>query len=221
MPYTGPFVRLTWQFQITGTDEIADTGVKLARFAGTIDANAFVANITPTQLDNMAGYLAVCMAASPGTHWAAYSALTSVKVAACDANGHYTSAPKLRAITGRAGTYEDVTPQSTVVVSLRSNETFGRANYGRMYLPHTSFPLGASYQATSAVATNVAVAAATMIGSINIQAALVQADVQVVNMSKLGTGTIKPVSKVGIGRLVDTQRRRRNALPEGTIFGLV
>jgi hypothetical protein len=221
VPYTGPFVRLTWQFQITGTDEIADTGVKLARFGGLIDADAFVTNITNAQLDNMAGYLATMLAVSPGTHWAAYSALTSVKVAACDANGHYTSAPKLRAITGHAGTYEDVAPQNTVVLSLRSSETFGRANYGRMYLPHTTYPLSTTYQATSAVATNVAIAGATMLGSINIQADLVQADVKVVNMSKLGTGTIKPVVRVGAGRLVDTQRRRRNALAEGTVFAFV
>lgn len=100
-------------------------------------------------------------------------------------------------------------PQISMVLSLRTARTRGYASNGRMYFPSARTPAPADGLITVAQANAVALAGATMIGAIR------DADVGVpAVMSAVGAGLVQEVTATRVGRVMDTQRRRRNALPE-------
>ena len=85
-----------------------------------------------------------------------------------------------------------------------------------MYLPHVKFPLmtGSPYAAGSSTAGLVS-AAATFINSAETAINFVTSDpVRASIMSQALPLTSKQILEVRVGNVVDTQRRRRNQLPE-------
>jgi len=215
MPYPKPFARLSWLFEIGGTAEVAETGLHISTVGSSpFDADAFVAGSTTTDLSLLATAYGLLFS-STGTWWASYSDLVGMKLAALDVTGHYTSAPLVEAVTGMHGTIESVPPQSSQVLSLRSGLTFGRANYGRMYLPHTMSQLvnGTPYIGVTN-ADSLSAAAGVLLSSVNTYADGVTAGAGIVLISKVGAGTVKGCANVEVGQVEDTQRRRRNKLNE-------
>lgn len=156
--------------------------------------------------------------------WTALAAFTStdtylswLKIAAIKTDGLYDREPKV---------YEDTTPnaggstyfnalQVAVVASLRSGQTLGRANYGRMYLPIGSLSRtsGSPYFPASQ-ATTIATAVKTWLQAVEGEVSTAGMAYEPAVMSSLGSGTTKPVTRVEVGRVMDTQRRRRNRIPE-------
>lgn len=106
--------------------------------------------------------------------------------------------------------------QCTVCVSLTTNKSRGLAHGGRFYPPVCLPGLGADGRITSANAQKIASSAATLISDLN---AIGPGDVSI--MSNVGAGAREPVRGVRVGRVVDTQRRRRNALPEEYVVSAV
>jgi hypothetical protein len=222
VPFDRRHIQVSWQFAINGTDEVADTSLHVANInplLNLVDAFAAIDDDEFTDLFN--AYIAMMIGGD--VQWASYSRLTSVKAALVDTAGHYVTEPKSRSFSAsNAGTIQEILPQSTVVLSLRSGLTLGQANYGRMYLPHTKLPLvDGTPRSSTANAAGLAVDAASFISSVGSTASGWLAGNDVYNMSKLGAGTSKLVTKVGVGRVVDTQRRRRNKLEEDTQFDSV
>jgi hypothetical protein len=120
-----------------------------------------------------------------------------------------TPTPAIGPLDAPAGPFSHAT-----VLSLRSGSTFGRANYGRCYIPGVI----SSYENGYYGGTNtqeMATQFRTLINGIN---NYLQNDVgplgistfRVYNLSSVGTGTSKPVTSVWVGSVPDTQRRRRN-----------
>lgn len=106
-------------------------------------------------------------------------------------------------------------PQASVVLSLRTGLP-GRARRGRMYIPLLALPLGSDARMTPAVQTALGNRAAAFLGAIN--AAVAGGGTwRVIVASGVGAGQNTIVNSVVIGRVVDTQRRRRNGLPEGNV----
>jgi hypothetical protein len=138
-----------------------------------------------------------------------------VKASPIGTDGLLLGEPKVQDESIALGNVESIPPQNSLVLTFWSGLTFGQANYGRMYLPYTgaAFTNGTPYIA-SATCTAIAAAGATFVGAINDIADAVLAGSGVVNISKVDAGTVKGVSTVRFGRLVDTQRRRRNRLTE-------
>lgn len=99
-------------------------------------------------------------------------------------------------------------PQIALCLSLRTSRARGYASNGRMYIPST-YPVGGDGFISETTAGNSAVSAAAFIGEIN---GIGLGDVSV--MSNVGAGRIEAVTAVRVGRVMDTQRRRRNQLPE-------
>lgn len=100
-------------------------------------------------------------------------------------------------------------PQIAIVISLRTARSRGFASNGRMYLPSALEPSVASGQIQQTAADTLALTSATFIAAV--------ADVGIgvpAVMSSAGAGRIEQVTGVRIGRVMDTQRRRRNALDE-------
>jgi hypothetical protein len=222
--YKTEFLKLSMIHAIFGTSEVAQTGCHLvppaapAFAAATAQALWTTANLT-TIATAWSNFLA-----SGNLAWADYSQFTAVKLAACGTDGKYLSEPLIYELPANSsvGTHANVAPQESLVMSLRSGSTFGEANYGRMYLPHTDLPLvaGTPY-ASGTDANNTAVHFVTWVTAVNSISTGHVADVVVSNMSQKGTGTSKAVSSIGVGLLIDTQRRRRNRLAEDYRFASV
>lgn len=93
-------------------------------------------------------------------------------------------------------------------VTLRTARRRGRAHVGGFYLPAPGMTPDGQGFATS-YATNASIVAAAMLDDV---AATLAAPVVI--GSALGAGRLEPVTAVVVGNVPDTQRRRRNALPE-------
>ena len=217
MPYPKQFLKLSFSFTVDNSDEVADTALSISTpLSAPFDAAAALSAWTLTDLTTLAtSYNSAVTASGTGFNWAVYSNLVAVKLAAVGVDGHYLTGPKIQAGLGYQGTVASVPPQNTVVLSLWSGLTFGRANYGRMYLPHTTlqFTTG-GYGCSSTVANTIATAFKSLFTDITSIANGHTATAGPVIMSSVGTGTVNTVNRLRVGNLVDTQRRRRNRLNE-------
>jgi hypothetical protein len=145
-----------------------------------------------------------------------------VKIAKRDTAGADTDAPAIWEFTtaplGLSATHMPFS--SAAVVSLRSGSTFGRANFGRMYLPCVASEINplTNGRFDSTTTSNLAGTAGALIDGINSHLSGFWsggiAGFNVRNLSKVGSGTAKKVTSVYVGNVPDTQRRRRNALAE-------
>jgi hypothetical protein len=106
-------------------------------------------------------------------------------------------------------------PQVALVATLRAAQR-GPARLGRIYLPGPAQTIGSDWRLSVANQTNYLNAVVTFIkaaaNSWNASDPLF--DVAAVNVSKVGAGALQRVEFVSVGRVLDTQRRRRNKLVE-------
>lgn len=217
MPYPAQSLYFTLLFRVNGSDETAVTGFHVSSTSGAYAAEIALSGIEPADLDAVAeAYLELVVGSTP-VLWPGYSILHGVKVAALDVDGHYLTDAVVRELPspfGGSGTTPH--PQLSLCMSLWSGSSIGKGNYGRMYLPHTCLPLETGLPRSSqANASTLSALGSQFITDIN---ALVAGGLgtagQVMILGKTGAGTRKPVSSVRIGRVTDTQRRRRDALIE-------
>lgn len=216
MAYTGQFLSFNWLFTIEGTDEIATTGLDFATEDPWIAAASALDQLEDTTLEALTDEY-ITMVNTSDVWWADYSLLQGIKVAAIGTDGHYLTDPRIVDLgSGTDGTAAGVVPQTTMVLSLRSGSSLGTGNYGRMYLPHCGMALvsGGPYAASTGV-TGLANAAQTFLQDIT---AAINVDLTAVVrpriMSQAGSGSQKVIERVAVGRVIDTQRRRRNRLTE-------
>lgn len=100
-------------------------------------------------------------------------------------------------------------PQIALVLSWRTARSRGYASNGRMYVPSAREVSTASGQIDATQADALAGVAATFINAIAASGVGTPAV-----MSSAGAGRIEEITGVRVGRVMDTQRRRRNALDE-------
>jgi hypothetical protein len=107
-------------------------------------------------------------------------------------------------------------PQCTTVVTLRTALLRGKGSVGRMYLPSTAILVNSDGRIAAGQAQNLANAAGVLISDLN---GLLDGDISVFGQGVGGTGpgSQRDVTGVRVGRVVDTQRRRRNQLDEGYV----
>lgn len=219
MPYPGYSVSVNWLGTIAGTDEVWSTGLTFAQPVVTqAAAEATRTNIVAVGQGVTDAFLILMKTAAFG--WADYSVLQGAKIAVLDPAGHYVDDPSVITTTDSSphGSLAGVPAQDTVCLSLRSGSSFGKGNYGRMYLPHTlpNISSGGPFISTGGQSSMLA-AAATFLNSAQAWAA----PAVPVIASQAGAGSFKPVTQVGMGRVLDTQRRRRNRLEEAYAFTAV
>lgn len=218
MAYVSTFWRISFLFTVNLTDEVAQTGVTMAQPLplGLVDPP------TNEQVDDMGDAFADLLATAELTR-GDYSRFVGVKAALVGTDGDYIAEPVLRTRTATAPTGSQVLPQDTVVLSLRSGQTLGKGNYGRMYIPHSRIQLNDGTPRTiPSYSLAVAQAGADFIAAMNLIGGGAAGDPSVRIMSQVaGIEGNKPVLSVGCGRVNDTQRRRRNALLEEYQFAPV
>lgn len=106
----------------------------------------------------------------------------------------------------------NVPPQLTICASLLTEATRGLAARGRFYPPPTSVTLSATGMIESGTRDTLVGAHQTLIRDLN---ALPGAVIGPYDVVVLGRGGVtRPVQRVRVGSVVDTQRRRRSALQE-------
>ncbi len=222
MTYQKAFLKISWLFAIGGTEEVAETSLNCSTTGpGTFDAEAALADMVDGDAVNLGSAIATVLANS-NTLWADYSDLVNIKAAAVGTDGHYlTDAVVFGGVTN-SGNDSQVLPQSSLVVSLRSMEITGDANFGRMYLPHTAALLETGTPRISATrSTDLATLFATFINDVDTVVSGLAGAPHPLIMSTKGTGTNKAIIQVACGRVIDTQRRRRNRLAEDYGFAVV
>jgi hypothetical protein len=219
MTYATPFLKLSWLFEIGGTDENAETSLGCAN-AGwdEADAQAALADIDTTTAEAI-GQIMVNILADTPPNWADYSDYVGLKCAAVDINGHYLTDPRIFDGYQASGNNANVLPQATLVMSLRSNSNLGRGNRGRMYLPHSSADLETGTPRMSSTrAADIGGLFSSFIYNLKAYTETWAGTPTPLIMSRFGSGVNKPIALVGCGRVVDTQRRRRGQLVEDTVY---
>jgi hypothetical protein len=146
--------------------------------------------------------------------------LDYVKLAVIDTDGDYAGNAKSYAATtsGIAATPGPPPPQLAYVVSLWDGITTGTGHHGRFYMPlpcDTMTVLGPTDgKMSSALVTVLRDTWKTTLHAIQGEISTIAVPVQLAIMSQSGGGKHALVTQIGVGRVVDTQRRRRNALDD-------
>lgn len=154
--------------------------------------------------------------------------LAYVKANVVDMNGHYVEqttlvhnyAPVISG--GGSGTLHPT--QVAWVVSLTTAYARGPAHRGRIYVPLPGVAISGTDGMVSATdATSLATSAKTFIETLaDTPGVDAGAPFKVLVMSKTGpNGATNPVTGVQVGRVLDTQTRRRNALGENYVSAAI
>jgi hypothetical protein len=155
---------------------------------------------------------------SATTYIASDVRLEWVKAAHLKTDGDYAGEPRVEAITPQVfggGTFAPQVLQASIAVTLDSGTNLGRAKTGRFYLPCPAVPRGTGSPFIGDLnCTNIATNAQTMLKAIAGELTQVEQAYFLAVMSKIGTGTTKAVTSIKVGNVIDTQRRRRNAITE-------
>lgn len=209
MPFTQSHARLTWGGSSCNGTEQWSSGL---RFGNPVAGGT-------TDLADVYDLIYAWLTDSP-VGMSQLFRLGWVKLAVIDVDGRYppdTEALLYERAPEQAGsTALNHPPQVSLAVTLETGVTRGRAARGRMYLPTTGQSVAADGRISSANAESLAVRTATFLDDLT---DLMAAPVWV--MSEVGAGTSRPVDAVSVGRVFDTQRRRRRQLDEDRVSALI
>lgn len=212
MPYTaGPFddehLYLQWGGKLPGGEEWS-CGLRMA--AAGASASTDPAGMIAAASDAVEAYHVRAT-----THTSQYAKLSFVKLNYLDTAGHYaedlTYQEILADVAGGGSATEIYPNQVALVVSLTTGVTRGPAHRGRFYLPMPSMAMEATGLIGAAQRDQVKTSTDTFIAALN----AINANYDVAVFSrKLGAPAHRLVTGVEVGRVLDTQRRRRRSLAE-------
>lgn len=208
MPYPGNHGILTWSGPAYGTLEEWSTSLRIAPSIPPDLAQLAAAKTAFTSL-----------ATATGVGMSGAVRLDTVKWAPQDADGRYGGGDAIELVSAAEaiGTQATMPAQISTVVSLRTGRSRGIGSNGRMYLPAMPEASPNTGKMTVQAQSQVQQAAAAFIGAIN---AIGIGDVVVASRGRTQNGVVvspglfEPVTGVRVGRVYDTQRRRRAGLSE-------
>lgn len=149
--------------------------------------------------------------------WPAETSIAWAKVAAVDTAGEYlTDAILYQDPSPTVGVHSGVTfpNQIALAVTTWSGQRLGKGNYGRMYWPAPFAVLDSGGRISSAYATVYAGLFADLVDAWSGEVGTVSVPGYAAIMSQaVGTPT-KKIEAIRVGRVLDTQRRRRNNVAE-------
>jgi hypothetical protein len=224
MPYDFKFLKVTFGFTIPSTDERALVNTNWAKDDGSFDPEAYRSSYIQGFANLMAQPLANFMGGNPTyLRWANYSYLDYVRFACIGTDGKtlgvsypYVVAPDPNPhgvdTTG-------IPPQMSVVGSTWNGEPYNRSNKGRLYFPHCQLLQAASSPTASAVTAEIIRDAFRSL--VNAWVNVVNAELLTTNMALMIMSKVRDsdgVTQVAVGRVNDTQRRRRAQLEEGKLY---
>ena len=210
-----PHVRMTMSGRLGGaTLERFSYAVNIANRNGSATTINFGTPAgTAWAADTAADAVAFHSRTTSGIH--ALAVLETVKFASIGVTGLYTTDPYIVDVVDTGGGYTGTPPaaQIALAVSLTTPKR-GPRGRGRFYLPMCAFAVNSVYLCYSVADANGARdSAKTFLDAVNNRPGVDFSDVVVVVASTKGTNS--PVTLVRVGRVPDTIRSRRSALPEG------
>jgi len=211
MAYSSTFYRVTQLYTIRDTDEIAQTSYDVGPAIATTPLTPPTTAFAEAHRDNWITFMNNIIELR-----ADYSIFVGTKVAAIGLDGHYTADPVSVTVAGGgvAGNEPQLPPQCSVVISLRASTSLGKGNRGRVYLPHTGIPAANLPTMSTTIRDFYLAEAVTAFSTINdIVSPDGPAQLRIMSQA-LPTPSNKAVVSLRCGRVIDTQRRRRNALDE-------
>lgn len=212
MPYTpGPFdsahVYVQWGGKLPG-NEAWSCGLRLYNAGGGA-------------LTNDPAVLAAATAAITAFHNRATSYISSsaklsfVKANVIGTDGHYVASTTLEQVVadvpGGGSASNPYPNQVALAVSLVTGFSRGPAHRGRFYLPMPYAPVGSDGLISSTDRDLVKTSATTMLTALNAMSSNLKVGVF---SRKLGVAGHRAVTGIEVGRVLDTQRRRRRSLKE-------
>lgn len=214
MAFNDPQIKLSWNWEITGTDEIGTSGVSLVQTGGILsDLDWFAAQTANIEDfgDAIEAFWSSADSCVPQG-----CKLTSVKMALLDLDGHYQTEAVESPLTATGFYANQFAAQLAVVTTLDTGKFKAPGKYGRFYTPVAIVGGGTDYFLSPTTQGNYLDAAVEFIDAINAAADIpvTNGKARVAAFSSVGSGSSLNVTSVKLGRLYDTQRRRRNQLTE-------
>ena len=216
MAYSHPFIKLTWGGTLAEGQDIWSSGLHLAtpendegQILASFIAMALEGTITPLSNRVVTFFSQVNTGVPTGVK------LTWVKLAMIGTDGKYSQPPIEIEKDTSGGSNVAGVPQNSLVVTLDSDKWKDPGKYNRFYMPFGLAGAGSVYSLNTLAQNNYLTNAKTFINGINSDLSFLDTNLTVscVTTSEVTNGYL-PVQKIKIGRLVDTQRRRRNSIPE-------
>lgn len=214
MPYPRSFYKVSFSGVLTGTEEIFNFGFHLTTPTSAL-TNTDWNGITDLVLQDTASAMVTSFQQSYMRVPSAYE-LTSLKVAWIGTDGMYLEAPKEIQITNGQGGVSNTAyaPQLATVVTLVANKWKDPGKYNRFYVPSVGLS-GEGGRLSPTDALTLASEYATTLKSIEGYFRTSNDNIRLVAMSNSGSnGSSLEIVQVMVGRIIDTQRRRRNKLEE-------
>lgn len=209
-PFIAPHLYLQWGGKLPG-GESWSCGLRMSPTGGGDVASA--AAMLPAVKTAVQTYHT-----TPNLNLNARALLSFVKLNAIGTDGRYmlgTTNEIIVADIGGTGTAASAPPnQVCLAVSLRTAVTRGPASKGRFYLPLPTYMVASDGRISTVDATSADTATETFIAALN----AVDANFKVgVYSRKAGAPAQRLVTGARVGRVLDTQRRRRRSLVEAYV----
>ena len=206
-PFDAGHIYLQWGGKLPGGDEWS-CGLRMAA-AGNATSLDPQAMLTPVSTAVQAFHSSQEAQISPRAK------LSFTKLNYINPAGHYaedTSFEHIHADVSGGGTVALTPPnQVAIAVTLETGFSRGSAHRGRFYLPIPTIPIADDGRITAGSRDPLVASVNTFIAALN----AVNANYDVAVFSrKLGSPRHRTVTGVHVGRVLDTQRRRRNKLAE-------
>lgn len=215
MPYPVTLTRLSFGGTMCGGNEIWSCSVHLGSGVGTPTTEEewfdFYLPKSSAIKDAVEAFIE-----NTGSRVPADVVMNQVKLAHIGTDGKYLHEPIDMEASASGTTNTPYLPQGSLVNSLVSDKWKDPGKYNRFYLPTLAPNTSDLWRLSVAEQTAATAALQGFLQDINdVLAADTPAFTQyVVVASNTGTGSLMPATKVRIGRIIDTQRRRRNDLVE-------
>lgn len=208
-PFNGPHYYVQWGGTLPGGDEWSN-GLRLVARLGVTSLPDYSSVMHTAVTDAIKAWHS-----GATTFISPRAVLTHVKLNKIDASGHYalpTTNEQLVANLPGSGAVANTPPnQVCLAISLTTDFSRGPAHRGRFYSPLPTLPVQADGRITSGDRDAVRDSAHDLLTALN----NANPNLQVGIMSrKLGAPTSNFVVGIEVGRVLDTQRRRRNKLVE-------
>lgn len=215
MTYSQPFIRLSFGGTLAGGNEIWSCNIHLVSDGAVPDPITW--GIAAAAYMGDVGALLEDYLANPAVLVPNDVKLDWIKEAVIGTDGLYMAEPYEQPLDGQGSQAESYLPQASLVNTLVSTKWKDPGRYNRFYLPITinAFP-EANYSLSEYGQTAYLTALKELIEDINTahESMPVGYETRVGVVSNTGAGETNNVVAVRLGRIVDTQRRRRNALNE-------
>lgn len=215
MPYTERFYKLSFGGSLAGGEEIWTTSISLNDgYYGELPETslAIAGALLPNYATEISNFMLDSRARIPRD-----AKLGWVKIALIGTDGKYMLAPMEIPTTGQGEDTGGYVPQAALVFTSVSDRWKDPGRYNRNYFP-TAAPDGLdSYNLTVNQAQDAADAFAEFLVAIDDVSFEVASGTNRLTpfvISSAGAGSSQQITSVRVGRVLDTQRRRRNSLAE-------